>query len=87
MSDKLWTLGTAGAAALGVAIANKASKGVWKKATSGSVADDPQDPATGWGKAVAYAMLSGALVQVVRMVITRQATRTYINATGHRPDE
>ena len=50
MSDKLWTLGTAGAAALGVAIANKASKGVWKKATGGSVADDPQDPATGWGR-------------------------------------
>jgi len=87
MSDMLWNWGTAAAAAIGVAVANKASKGVWKKATGGSVPDDPQDPATGWGKAVVYAMLSGALVQVVRMLINRQATRAYINATGHRPDE
>jgi len=86
MSNMLWNLGTAGAAALGVAVANKASKGVWKKATGSATPDDPQDPAAGWGKAILYAMLSGAMVQVVRMAIKRQSTRTYIKATGHRPD-
>lgn len=85
MSDKLWNWGTAAAAAIGVAVANKASKGVWKKATGDNTPDDPQDPANSWGKATLYAMLSGALVQLVRMMINRQSTRTYISATGHRP--
>lgn len=85
MSDKLWNLGTAAAAAFGASVANKASKKVWEKTAGGTPSADPEDPAANWGKALMFAAFSGALVQLVRLVINRQATRTYIRATGHRP--
>lgn len=85
MSNTMWNLGTTAAALLGAAMAKKASQTIWKKATSPHAPDDPEDPAVNWGQAVAFAALSGALVQLIRMVITRQSTRTYIKATGRHP--
>ena len=85
MSDKLWNLGTTGAAAVSGMLANKLSESIWKKVSGGNMPDDPQDPGLDWGRAIAFAVLSGALMQLLRMIVNRQATRTYIRATGHHP--
>lgn len=85
MKDKLWSLGTTGAVLLGGILAKKISETVWKKATKSNLPDDPEDPGVDWGRAIAYAALSGALVQLMRMVINRQSTNTYIKATGKHP--
>jgi hypothetical protein len=85
MSDKLWNLGTTAAALVGATLAKKVSEKVWQKTTGSRVPDDPEDPRVHWGQAIAFAALSGALAQVIRMAITRQSTQTYIHANGHRP--
>ncbi|WP_430868674.1 DUF4235 domain-containing protein [Demequina aurantiaca] len=86
MSDTMWNLGTTAAALVGASAAKKISEVAWKKATGNNTPDDPDHPNVHWGQAIAFAALSGALAQVIRMAITRQSTRTYINATGHHPE-
>lgn len=44
MSDRLWNLGTTGAAALSGILANKISEAIWKKASGSAMPNDPQDP-------------------------------------------
>ncbi len=87
MSDKLWNLGTTAAAVVGATFAKKVADMIWQKATSSEAPDDPEDPAVGWVSAVGYAVLSGAIVQLIRMVINRQSTNTYIKATGRHPQD
>lgn len=86
MNDKLWSMGTTATVLVGGIVAKKAGEGIWKKATNSHVPDDPEDPGVDWGRAIVYAALSGALIQLLRMVINRQSTRTYIKATGHHPN-
>ncbi len=85
MSNMIWNLGTTTAAILGAAAAKKVSEIVWKKAAGSHTQKDPADPAMNWGQTILFAALSGTLVQLIRVIIERQSTRTYINATGHHP--
>lgn len=85
MSNKLWGFATTVAAIGGASVAKKLSDAIWKRATNEYVPEDPEDPAVDWGRAIAYAALSGAAVQLIRLVINRQSVKTYTKATGHRP--
>ncbi len=85
MSNMIWNLGTTAAAILGATAARKVSELVWKKATSDQAPDAPSDPEVHWGLNLVFAALSGTLVQLIRMAIDRQSTRTYIKATGRHP--
>lgn len=85
MSNMIWNVGTTAAAILGATAAKKVSELVWKKATSSHSPDDPSDPEVNWGQALVFAALSGTLVQLIRIAINCQSTRSYIRATGHHP--
>ncbi len=85
MSNMIWNLGTTTAAILGAAAAKKVSEVVWKKVGGHNTPEDPADPAMNWGQTILFAALSGTLVQLIRVAIKRQSTRTYINATGQHP--
>lgn len=85
MKDKLWNAGTAVAAIGGGILAKKLTDIIWKSVTRSEAPSEPEDPDVEWGRAVLFAALSGAIVQLIRMVINRQSTKTYIKATGHKP--
>ncbi|WP_010148371.1 DUF4235 domain-containing protein [Serinicoccus profundi] len=85
MSDKIWSLATTGAAIGGGVIAKNVTEGLWKFVTGSSSPSNPEDPEVNWGEAVAFAVVSGAIVQLVRVIINRKSTQVYTKRKGHLP--
>ena len=46
---------------------------------------NPEHPDTTWAEAVAFAVVSGAIVGVARMLAARKAAEYYRKSTGHLP--
>ncbi|MGL5859084.1 MAG: DUF4235 domain-containing protein [Angustibacter sp.] len=85
MSAMVWkALGTGGAVAAGIA-ANKALTAGWKIATGHPPPNNPEHPDTNWVEAVAFVVLSGALIAAARTLGMRQAAEYYRRSTGHLP--
>lgn len=80
-----WKLLGAGSAAVAAAIADRGVRAAWRVATGGEPPETPEDPDTRWGEAVAWALVSGAAVAVVRLAVTRRAARYYRRSTGELP--
>ncbi len=86
-SGAAWkVLGSGGAIAAGV-VANKVLHVGWKAATGKQPPTIPEDPETDWKEAVAWAVLSGALIGVAKLLATRQAARYMARSTGRLPAE
>jgi hypothetical protein len=80
-----WTvLGTGGATLAGVA-ARKALTSGWQLSTGKPPPSNPEHPDTTWRQAVAWAVLSGAIVGTARMLAARKAAEYYRRSTGHLP--
>jgi hypothetical protein len=80
-----WTvLGTGGAAVAGIA-ARKAVTSGWKLSTGRPPPSNPEHPDTTWPQAVAWAVVSGAVIGTARMLATRKAAEYYRRSTGHLP--
>ena len=77
-------LGGVSAVAAGV-LANKALSSGWRAVTGNDPPSNPESPETEWIEAIAYAVVSGALMGVARMLATRKAAAYYRNSTGHLP--
>lgn len=85
MGPFVWkVLGTGAAVGAGVLAKNVASK-AWEKGTGKTPPTNPESPTTTWAEAAAWAVVSGALVGLARMVATRQAARYYKKSSGHLP--
>lgn len=85
MGATAWkVLGTGGAVLSGVAAKKLITSG-WKAATGKPPPANPESPDTSWAQAVAWAVVSGALVGVARMLATRKAANYYRRSTGHLP--
>lgn len=85
MSALPWKiLGTGGAVLSGIA-AKKIINTTWKAATGNAPPANPESPDTSWGEAVAWALFSGALVGLARMLAARKAADYYRHSTGHLP--
>lgn len=85
MSVLPWkVLGTGGAVLSGIA-AKKILVTGWKAATGNPPPANPEHPDTSWPEALAWAVVSGALVGVVRMLAARKAADYYRHSTGHLP--
>ncbi|MEJ5946089.1 DUF4235 domain-containing protein [Pseudokineococcus basanitobsidens] len=85
MGDKLFKLlGTGGAIAAGIA-ANKVLTTVWRKSLGGEPPLNPESDETSWGEAVAWALLSGAVVGVARLAWRRNAASYFRRSTGRLP--
>lgn len=77
-------MGTGGAILSGIA-AKKVATTAWQKGTGKAPPANPEDPATGWGEALAWAVVTGALVGVARMLAARKAANYYRKSTGRLP--
>jgi hypothetical protein len=85
MGSLAWKVLGTGSAVLAAAVMDRALTLVWRTATGVQPPENPEDPDTGWGEAVAWAALSGALIGLARLAATRQAAAYYRRSTGELP--
>lgn len=85
MGNLVWKV-LAAAAAMGASIvARKVTDGTWRFVSGGDSPSNPEDPDIDVKEAIAFAVLSGAIVGLSRMLADRQATKLYQKSTGHLP--
>jgi hypothetical protein len=80
-----WKIIGTGSAVLAAAAAQKAVAATWKLATGDDPPTIPEDPETSWREAIAWAVVSGAVIGVARLVATRRAAHYYMRSTGELP--
>ena len=85
MGNLVWKVMAAGAAVGASIVARKLTDGTWKFVSGGDSPTNPEDPDIDIKEAVAFAVLSGAIVGLSRMVANRQATKLYQKSMGHLP--
>lgn len=77
---------TAGAAVAASFIARKMTDGTWKFVTGSDSPENPEDPDIDIKEAIAFAVLSGALVGLARMLANRQTSKVVAKGS-HKPSE
>jgi Protein of unknown function (DUF4235) len=80
-----WRVMAAGAGLATAAVTKKALGSAWKKATGAPPPGSPEHPEVRLATAVAWSLLTGAVIGVVRMFVTRQAAVTWRGLTGELP--
>jgi hypothetical protein len=73
-----------------IAAAQVARRGLgasWKAATGRKPPANPADPDVDFREALAWALTTGAIVAVARMVAMRRAASYYTRSTGHLPPQ
>lgn len=85
MKGILWKVLATVSALAAAAAADKALNTIWKRATGDVPPSVPEDPETTWAEAAGWALLSGAVIGLSRMVATRQAAKYYVKSTGELP--
>ena len=84
-SSKVWSVFSLASALGAAAIARKVIDKGWKVSTGKNPPENPADPDVKVGEAVAWAVVTGALVALARMFAQRRAAGYYQKSTGHRP--
>lgn len=77
------TLASIGA---GLAARNVATK-VWKRTRGGDPPTNPADPETGWGEAIGWTVVVGALVGVARLMARRGTAGLWQQAADELPED
>lgn len=85
--SKLWTVFSLVSALGAAAIAKKALDSGWKAATGKRPPENPADPDVQMGEAIAWAVISGTLVALARMLAQRRAADYYRRSAGHLPPQ
>ncbi|MGC1207511.1 MAG: DUF4235 domain-containing protein [Ornithinimicrobium sp.] len=85
MGNLVWKIMASGAAVGASIVARKVTDGSWKFFRGDEAPKNPEDPDNGWGEAIAFALLSGAIVGLTRMLANRQAATIYKKSAGHLP--
>lgn len=83
--ETLWKM-LAGLAAVGAAVGarNALIKG-WERQRGSAPPANPADPSTDWSEAITWAVLTGALVGLARLLAARGAAEGWRKATGAYP--
>jgi hypothetical protein len=84
-SKLAWKVVAAGAAFGATAVSRKVLDAAWSSVRGTPPPDTPENPDTGWGEAVTWAVLSGVGIGVARLVATRTAARVWVRRTGALP--
>jgi hypothetical protein len=84
-SSKVWSALSLVAVLGAAAVAKKALNTGWKAATGKTPPANPADPDVEVKEAVAWAVVSGALIGLARMAAARRAAGYYAKSTGHLP--
>ena len=85
MGSLAWKIIGTGSAVLAAAAAHKGLSAAWKLATGEEPPTIPEDPETSWREAITWAVVSGAVIGVVRLIVTRRAAHYYMRSTGELP--
>ncbi len=80
----MWKVMASLATLVGAAVAQRALSTGWQAATGHHPPDAPENPETGLGQAIVYAVVAGALLNLARVFATRQAARLYAQRNGGR---
>lgn len=76
------------AAAFGAAtVARKATDGTWKFVTGKDSPSNPEDPDIDLKEAVAFAVLSGVIMGLARMLANRQTTKMLAKQQGKSSEQ
>ncbi|GAA4689218.1 DUF4235 domain-containing protein [Nocardioides nanhaiensis] len=84
-SSKIWSVFSLVAAVGAGTVAKKGVTASWKAATGKNPPANPADPDVDIWEAVAWAVASGTLIALARMLATRKAANYYAKSTGHLP--
>lgn len=84
-SSKVWTVFSLVSALGAATVARKVMEKGWKASTGKNPPENPADPDVDVAEAVAWALVTGALIALARMFAQRRAARYYTKSTGHRP--
>jgi pantothenate kinase type III len=74
-----------GSALLGAALARKILTIAWKAVTGKEPPANPEHPDVTWGEAASWAVASGVVVGLVKLVAQRQVAATWHRASGELP--
>jgi hypothetical protein len=80
-----WRVIGTGSGLLAVVAAQKGLSTAWRIVTGDDPPTIPEDPETDWGEAIAWAIVSGAVLGVARLLATRRAAQFYMRSTGELP--
>ena len=86
-SSKIWSVFSLASALGAAAVAKKALNTGWRAATGKNPPANPADPDVDMKEAVVWAMVSGTLIALARMLATRRAANYYAKSTGHLPPD
>ncbi len=84
-SSKTWSIFSLVAAVGAATVARKGLGAGWKAATGKTPPENPADPDVDVREAVAWAVASGTIVALARMLAQRRAANYYARSTGHLP--
>ncbi len=84
-SSKVWSAFSVVAALGAAAVAKKGLDTGWKAATGKQPPANPADPDVDVWEAVAWAVASGTLVALAKMLAQRRAAGYYLKSTGQLP--
>lgn len=73
---------TTGAALLASVVAKKATDGTWSFVTGKDVPENPDDPDIDIKEAILFALFSGALIALARMLANRETTKVLAKSQG-----
>ncbi|HEX7537259.1 MAG TPA: DUF4235 domain-containing protein [Dermatophilaceae bacterium] len=85
MGALVWKVLGTGAAVGAAVVARKLLTSGWIAVTGREPPENPEDPEVSWQEAVGWAVVSGAVIEVSRLVATRQAAAYYAKSAGHPP--
>ena len=84
--EQVWN-GVASGAAIGAVMATKPLvERVWKLVARREAPGNPAHQDVSWGEALAWALVTGALVGVIRLLAQRTAASAWARATGDYPE-
>ena len=81
-----WKVMATGSALVAGIAAKKILEIVWKRSTGNEPPRNPESPQTTWAEALGWAVVSGIVYALARLIATRQAAEYYKRSTGHLPE-
>ena len=81
-----WNVMATGSAVVAGIAAKKLLEMAWTKSTGKAPPRNPANPKTTWAEAVGWAVVSGVVYALARLIATREAAEYYKRSTGHLPE-